>query len=353
MNKYAQIILIGTLSLAWIACGDKNGQASKPLTPAEVQAKKTEFDENLNKVIPTKTNTKGTEKEENAWEKSFEEQKKAEQTNFIGAIGDAGPEVKTSDVKIPDLTKLPLQEAPQSSDLSPITIIKNLLCKKADQCLPALDPAIEQAVGYYHFRADLGFGGKLINGVQMPLQGTGFLVKGNSQNVRWSTDHTIRFIETIAQIAAIMNLAPTLVVGDVSTMGGGFNTGHASHQNGLDVDVGLLGTKTYQLPTNHFPKDMVVNEQVTSNFGLDESWKLVNVALQTNWTVFVIAHPAIKQKFCDLVKTNNEMEKYRLVLSHIIPDKSHFDHFHFRLKCPISSPACVPADLDLQDAGCN
>jgi len=371
MKKIAQITFIAIVSLFWAACGAKNGDVSKPMTPAEVQKQKKIYIENLNEYLPQKAKTTGTKEEEAAWEKTIEEQKKAEENHYIGVLPDAGPTLTSKIEKaekkeepkmpptapslptVPDLQIPEIQTPqPQASDLSPITLIKNLLCKKPNQCLPALDPAIEQAVGFYHFRVDLGFGGKLINGIQMPIQGTGFLVKENSQEMRWSTDHAIRYVQTLGQTALDMNLSPTLVVGDVSQFGGGFSSRHASHQNGLDIDIGFLGSKGYQLPTTHFPKDMVVNDQLTSNFGINENWIFLNVAIRSNWTLFAIVHPAVKQAFCEVAKSSKDFEKYRLVLAHVITDKSHFDHFHFRLKCPISSPACVPADLDLQDPGC-
>lgn len=353
---YSPFILLNFFILIMAAaCGSQNDQVSKTMTPAEVQKQKKLFVLNLSEYLPEKVNTQGSALEEAAWEKSIVQQKQAEQTNYVGVIPDGA--IKAAEETIlkkqaPQLTPPELSNQPQASDVSPITLIKNLLCKKEGQCLPALDPAIEQAVGYYYFRADLGFGGKLINGVQMPLQGNGFLVKGNSQNMRWSTDHAVRFVQVLAETMQDLKLTPTLVVGDVSQFGGGFNTGHASHQNGLDVDIGFLGTKDYNLPTTNFPKDMVVNDQVTSHFGLVENWMLVNIAIKTNWTLFAIAHPAVKQAFCELAKAGNDFEKYKPILARILPDKSHFDHVHFRLKCPISSPACIPADFDFSDPGC-
>jgi murein endopeptidase len=93
--------------------------------------------------------------------------------------------------------------------------------------------------------------GRLINGVELPELGPGYMTwdpifkrVGNRSWRRWGTD---RLITTVTRIAAEYSQrhpdAPPILIGDLSRPDGGDfgkrfgGLGHASHQNGLDVDV--------------------------------------------------------------------------------------------------------------------
>jgi len=93
--------------------------------------------------------------------------------------------------------------------------------------------------------------GRLVRGVRLPASGTHFFtwdpVKRRSPNRawrRWGTDRLVRLVLRIArEYRAAHPRAPRMAVGDLSRpRGGDFGIrfgyiGHASHQNGLDVDV--------------------------------------------------------------------------------------------------------------------
>lgn len=93
--------------------------------------------------------------------------------------------------------------------------------------------------------------GRLVRGVRLPSEGDHFFtwdpVKRRSPNRawrRWGTDRMIRLVLRIAgEYGAAHPYAPRVAVGDISRpRGGDFGPqfgfiGHASHQNGLDVDI--------------------------------------------------------------------------------------------------------------------
>ena len=95
------------------------------------------------------------------------------------------------------------------------------------------------------------FGGRLVDGIQLPAEGEHFLtwdpILKRSPNRGWRRWGTDRLLETITDVlAAYRDLhpdAPRVMIGDLSRpRGGNFGRqfgapGHASHQNGLDVDV--------------------------------------------------------------------------------------------------------------------
>jgi len=93
--------------------------------------------------------------------------------------------------------------------------------------------------------------GRLENGVRLPAAGRSFFtwdpVERRSPNRdwrRWGTDRLVRIVLRVArEYRAAHPRAPRMAVGDLSRpRGGDFGPrfgyiGHASHQNGLDVDV--------------------------------------------------------------------------------------------------------------------
>ena len=93
--------------------------------------------------------------------------------------------------------------------------------------------------------------GRLVNGRQLPDEGVGYFTFDSALRAtpsrgwrRWATAATIsRTLSVLDDFAAANRGAPRLGVGDLSRpRGGPFDRrygglGHASHQNGLDVDV--------------------------------------------------------------------------------------------------------------------
>jgi murein endopeptidase len=95
------------------------------------------------------------------------------------------------------------------------------------------------------------FAGRLVGGVQLPVEGAEFFtwdpILKRSPNRSWRRYGTDRLLDTIAQVLTEYRAqhpdAPRVAIGDLSRpRGGDFGPrfgppGHASHQNGLDVDV--------------------------------------------------------------------------------------------------------------------
>lgn len=90
------------------------------------------------------------------------------------------------------------------------------------------------------------FAGSLHNGTKLPTQGPHFVTWNFKAHHspspswrRWGTDRLIRVILRVTDAYARANpTAPRIVIGDLSRRrGGNFASSHASHQNGLDVDI--------------------------------------------------------------------------------------------------------------------
>jgi murein endopeptidase len=95
------------------------------------------------------------------------------------------------------------------------------------------------------------FAGRLVRGVQLPAEGRDFfswdLVKRRRPDRawrRWGHDRTIRtLLSVVREYRARNPTAPRVGIADLSRHRGGWfgkrygGIGHASHQNGLDVDI--------------------------------------------------------------------------------------------------------------------
>ena len=91
----------------------------------------------------------------------------------------------------------------------------------------------------------LPYGGHLVGGTQLPVTGPDWVtwnpVTDSVPNLGYrlyGNEHTIRTIVSVfAAYREAHPRAPKLVVGDISFRNGGTMDEHASHQNGLDVDI--------------------------------------------------------------------------------------------------------------------
>ena len=94
-------------------------------------------------------------------------------------------------------------------------------------------------------------GGRLVNGLQLPATGPDWVTYDpilhripNRAERRWGTDRLLAYVLYVLRDYRLANAgAPPVVIGDLSRpLGGPFGSdfgglGHASHQNGLDIDV--------------------------------------------------------------------------------------------------------------------
>src|SRR5215216_4736105 len=113
-------------------------------------------------------------------------------------------------------------------------------------------PAVDLPIAWRHSRAvGKPFAGRLVDGVQLPAEGRDFWtfdwgtrLSPNRPWRRWGTDRLVRTVlDVLAGYRAANPGAPRVGVADLSRPHGGSfgeefgGLGHASHQNGRDVDV--------------------------------------------------------------------------------------------------------------------
>jgi penicillin-insensitive murein endopeptidase len=144
----------------------------------------------------------------------------------------------------------------------------------------------------------------------------------------------------------------TVLIGDMGMAAGGrFNSGHASHQTGLDVDIFLQLPKTHWSPAQLLKPqalDLVAsdNRHVVQSLWKPEISSLIKLAAKDNDVTRIFVNPAIKQQLClDAGADRDWLRKVR-------PWFQHRAHMHVRLRCPADSLECEDQPLPPPGDGC-
>lgn len=194
--------------------------------------------------------------------------------------------------------------------------------------------------------------------VELPETGPSWQAMRLSRHRNFGHPATIAFIQDLSAFAQTVGWAG-LYVGDIGNpRGGPMDSGHASHQIGLDVDI-------WQLPPRRMDLTVAEREEISSIPVRSADQKSVTA----NWTpahhailraaaldprvdrIFVAA--AVKIEMCKTAKPEDTAW-----LQKIRPETGHDTHFHVRLKCPRGARLCqtqkpTVADLSKGGDGCD
>lgn len=150
-----------------------------------------------------------------------------------------------------------------------------------------------------------------------------------------------------------------IYIGDMGNpRGGPMNSGHASHQIGLDADIWFLPPGRLNLSAAEREEvssiSIRTDDQLQVNENYNASYRALLKAAASDPRVdriFVAA--AIKIEMC---KTATAADTKWL--QRIRPEANHQDHMHVRLKCPPGSPLCqtqkpTVSELSKGGSGCD
>jgi penicillin-insensitive murein endopeptidase len=185
---------------------------------------------------------------------------------------------------------------------------------------------------------------------QLPLVGDNYQVIRPARGRYWGHPDTVAFVQDLASRAKAAGIGG-LLVGDMGLAHGGpMPSGHASHQNGTDVDIWLrLADGPLAGPDLDSPKAVVMVKGAETD---PAAWspaqsRLIELAAQSPKVERIFVNPAIKLALCGAAAPNN-----RDWLSKIRPWWGHDAHFHVRLGCPAGSPDCEPQKPVPDGDGC-
>ncbi|MBB1201730.1 penicillin-insensitive murein endopeptidase [Enterobacteriaceae bacterium 89] len=181
--------------------------------------------------------------------------------------------------------------------------------------------------------------GCIVGAEGLPLQSDNYQVMRTDQRRFFGHPDLIQFIQRLSR-QVHNNGMGTLLIGDMGMPAGGrFNSGHASHQIGLDVDIFL------QLPQTRWSSAQLLKPQALDLVAADGKhvvpslWTpqishLIKLAAEDKDVTRIFVNPAIKQQLC--LDAGNDRDWLRKVR----PWFQHRAHMHVRLRCPAGSLEC-------------
>ena len=150
-----------------------------------------------------------------------------------------------------------------------------------------------------------------------------------------------------------------LYIGDLGNpRGGPMNSGHASHQTGLDADIWFLKPQRLDLSASERETISSISIRTEDQLRVNENWDpsyraMLKAAASDPRVDRIFVAAAIKIEMC---KTATAADAKWL--QHIRPEANHQDHLHVRLKCPRGSSLCqtqkpTVSELSKGGSGCD
>ena len=183
--------------------------------------------------------------------------------------------------------------------------------------------------------------GCLAGGIKLPESGNTWQAMRLSRNRNWGHKNTLNFVRELSQFASSLDGWKGLYIGDISqARGGPFETGHVSHQIGLDVDIWMLPAKTLDLSKNSRENLSSVSIKSLDSKNVNTNWsiqhaKILKKAAKNSLVDRIFVSAVAKISMCENEKGDKSW------LKKIRPWYGHDTHFHVRLKCPENSIDCI------------
>jgi penicillin-insensitive murein DD-endopeptidase len=199
--------------------------------------------------------------------------------------------------------------------------------------------------------------GCLAGAARLPPDGVGYQAIRLSRHRNYGHPETVAFVARLGKAAAAAGLAPFYVGDMAQPRGGPMTSGHAAHENGIDVDIWFTldpkpalppeAREEVELPSMVLPDQSDVDR---NRFG-ERQVRLLRLAASDARVERIFVHPAIKRALCQDI--GGAKDKGTDWLHKIRPWYGHDEHFHVRLACPTGSPDCVGQAPVPEGDGCD
>jgi penicillin-insensitive murein endopeptidase len=185
---------------------------------------------------------------------------------------------------------------------------------------------------------------------RLPAEGPHWQAVRVSRNRHWGHPALLEAIAGLAERARAAGLG-ALWVGDMGQpRGGPMPWGHASHQNGLDVDIWFdIAPKP---PSRAAEREQIEVPSLVSGEAVDPArWQpghatLIRLAALTPGADRVLVNPAIKRELCRMAGGAEWLRRVR-------PWWGHDQHLHLRLRCPRGQEDCLDLAPPPPGDGCD
>jgi penicillin-insensitive murein endopeptidase len=187
--------------------------------------------------------------------------------------------------------------------------------------------------------------GCIAGAARLPPDGIGYQAIRLSRHRNYGHPQTVAFVEHLGKAAAGAGLAPFYVGDMAQPRGGPMTSGHAAHENGVDVDIWFNldpkpalppeAREEVELPSMVLPDHTDIDR---GRFG-ENQVRLLRLAASDGHVDRIFVHPTIKRALCQGFGGAGDGD--RSWLHRIRPWYGHDEHFHVRLSCPPGSPDCT------------
>ena len=190
--------------------------------------------------------------------------------------------------------------------------------------------------------------------IELPESGPSWQAMRLSRNRNWGHPVLVSYLEDLS-VAATQAGWNGLYIGDLGNpRGGPMNSGHASHQMGLDADIWFLKPARLNLSVAEREEISSISIRTDDQLRVNENWDpsytaVLKAAASDPRVDRIFVAAAIKIEMCRTAKASDK--KW---LQKIRPEAAHQDHFHVRLKCPKGASLCQtqkPTVSDLSNGG--
>jgi penicillin-insensitive murein endopeptidase len=199
--------------------------------------------------------------------------------------------------------------------------------------------------------------GCISGAARLPPDGVGYQAIRLGRHRNFGHPDTVAFVQRLGKAAAAAGLE-TFYVGDMAQpRGGPMTSGHAAHENGVDVDIwftldpkpdlAAAAREEVDLPSMALPDKSDIDR---TRFG-EKQVRLLRLAASDQHVDRIFVHPTIKRALCG--GFGGARDGDTTWFHKIRAWYGHDEHFHVRLSCPASSPDCVGQDPVPPGDGCD
>ena len=194
--------------------------------------------------------------------------------------------------------------------------------------------------------------------VELPETGPTWQAMRLSRDRNWGNPVLVSYLEDLSKAVTRFGWRG-LYIGDMGNpRGGPMNSGHASHQIGLDADIWFLPPARLDLTPAQRDKISSISIRTDDQLAVNGNWNasyraMLKAAASDPRVDRIFVAAAIKIEMC---KTATAADTKWL--QRIRPEANHQDHLHVRLKCPPGASLCqtqkpTVADLSKGGNGCD
>jgi len=187
--------------------------------------------------------------------------------------------------------------------------------------------------------------GCIAGAARLPPDGAGYQAIRLSRHRNYGHPETVAFVERLGKAATAAGLAPFYVGDMAQPRGGPMTSGHAAHENGVDVDIWFNLDPKPALPPEAREEVELPSMVLADHSDIDRERfgerqvRLLRLAASDAHVDRIFVHPTIKRALCQ--GFGHAQDGDTGWLHRIRPWYGHDEHFHVRLSCPASSPDCV------------